>query len=299
VVVVVMVGVGIVVGGAIALLASRWPVIAAPRVAPETVATGVQEHASLWRHLRRHYDPKSETGVALIAASAAVVLGAVAVGVLLTMVRENLGFARWDSSLARFGAEHATAWTTRVLKDVSLWFGSTLGVICFAVVVCVVEMIRKPSRALPLFLVVALGGQLLLSNLIKLLVDRARPDVLQLSHAVGSSFPSGHTTAAACSMAAFALLLGRDRSRRTKIALAGVAGGIAACVACSRVFLGVHWFTDVLAGLALGWGWFALSSIAFGGRLLRFGVPVEAGAVVAATTPTPVPERTDPTSTRS
>lgn len=295
-VVVVMLGVGVVVGVLIALIARRWPVLEAPRVAQATVADGVQEHRSLWRHLRRHYDPRTETGVALIAASAMVVVGTVGVGVLLTMVREHVGFARWDSSLARFGAEHASAWTTRVLKDVSFWFGSTLGVIVLAVVVLVVEMRRKPTLAVPLFLLVTLGGQVLISNSIKLVVDRARPDVLRLSNALGSSFPSGHTTAAAASMAAFALLLGRGRSRRTKIALAGVAGGLAACVACTRVFLGVHWFTDVLAGLALGWGWFAVSSIAFGGRLLRFGVPVEQGGAVATHTPEPQP---DPTSTRS
>jgi membrane-associated phospholipid phosphatase len=41
------------------------------------------------------------------------------------------------------------------------------------------------------------------------------------------------------------------------------------------VLLGVHWVTDVAAGLALGWSWFALCAIAFGGRLLHFGAPLE------------------------
>ena len=213
----------------------------------------------------------------LIAASAVVAAGAIGVGVLLGMVHQHAGFARWDARLAQFGADHASEWTTRVLLDVSFVFGSTPGVIMLGLAVGAIEMIRRPSRAVPLFLAVALGGQLLLSNSIKLIVERARPDILPLSAAAGTSFPSGHTTAAAASMATFALLLGRGRSRRTKVVLAAIAGGLAASVACSRVFLGVHWFTDVLAGLALGWGWFAVCSIAFGGRLLHFGAPVEVG----------------------
>ena len=57
--------------------------------------------------------------------------------------------------------------------------------------------------------------------------------------------------------------------------LAGVAAGMAVAIAATRVLLDVHWVSDVVAGLALGWAWFAACAIAFGGRLLRFGATAE------------------------
>jgi hypothetical protein len=63
--------------------------------------------------------------------------------------------------------------------------------------------------------------------------------------------------------------------------LAGLAAGIAVAVASTRVLLDVHWLSDVTAGLALGWGWFAVCAIAFGGRILRFGAAAETAARVA------------------
>jgi undecaprenyl-diphosphatase len=128
-------------------------------------------------------------------------------------------------------------------------------------------------------------GQVLLTNTTKWLVSRPRPNIAQLTGFAGSSFPSGHSATAAATFAAAAFLLGRGRSQRAKAFFAAIAVGVAVGVATTRVLLGVHWFTDVLAGLALGWGWFALCSIAFGGRMLRFGEPVAVAEVVAEKVP--------------
>jgi membrane-associated phospholipid phosphatase len=57
--------------------------------------------------------------------------------------------------------------------------------------------------------------------------------------------------------------------------VAGVAAGLAVSVAATRVLLAMHWFSDVVAGLALGWAWFAACAVAFGGSVLRFGAGVE------------------------
>jgi membrane-associated phospholipid phosphatase len=90
------------------------------------------------------------------------------------------------------------------------------------------------------------------------------------------------------------LVLGIASSPRTRAALAGGAVAIAVAVGCTRVLLGVHWFSDVVAGLVIGWSWFGLCAVAFGGRLLRFGAPVEVGSKTTAdrsSTRVRVPER--------
>src|SRR3954464_10362057 len=277
-------GAGLVVGTAVALLAHRWPVIAAPKVSGETIVSGVAEHPRFADHLRKQFDPKTATGVALIVATALVLASAVGIGLVGALIRTHAGLAAWDLKFAQYGAQHASHTSTVVMKDISR-LASTPVVIALALVVTAVAMLRHPSKALPLFMVLVIGGQLLLSNSIKYLVARARPDIDRLTGAAGSSFPSGHSTAAAATFAAVGLVLTRNKSRRVKIAGAAIAAGLAAMVASTRVLLGVHWLTDVVAGLLLGWGWFAVCSIAFGGRLLSFGQPVETAAAVAEVTP--------------
>ena len=134
---------------------------------------------------------------------------------------------------------------------------------------------RRRNPEVFVFVAIVGLGEMLLGNGLKLIVARERPDVLRLVDAGGFSFPSGHTSAAAAAWVAVALVLGRDRPRRTRALLSGAAVLVAAGVATSRALLGVHWFTDVLAGLALGWGWYLVVAIAFGGRRQRLGAPAQ------------------------
>lgn len=268
-------GVGVLVGMGTFLAARRWPLgTEAPVVRAETVEHEVQEHPGWAGFVHRRLNPSETTGVALTVAVAVIVTGLVGLGLLFAMFRTTTGLARWDDAFARFGAEQSSDAATEFLRSVSL-MGGTTGVLLVALVVALVEHRRIRNRAVFAFLALAVVGQFLLSNVIKLIVGRARPDLLPLTGFAGESFPSGHASAAAATFMAVALVLGRGRSSTVKALLAGGAGGVAAAVATSRVLLGVHWFTDVLAGTLLGWLWFAVCSVAFGGRPLHFGAPVE------------------------
>jgi undecaprenyl-diphosphatase len=261
------------------LVVTRWPK-ADPAAPPgRAVAEEIESRPRLALAIARRTDPATATGLALTVAVVVITVTAVIFGVLLPLARAE-SMTPFDLGPAEWAAEHATAASTSYLRAVT-WLGSTMVVVPFAVAVGLFEYRRRPAAALPLFLTLVVAGQWLVVNSIKWTVDRVRPDIDPLAAFAGASFPSGHSATAAACYAAFALLMGRRRTIGTKALLAGAAAGIAVGVAASRVLLGVHWFSDVLAGLAIGWGWFALCSIAVGGRLLRFGAPVEAGVRAA------------------
>jgi undecaprenyl-diphosphatase len=239
---------------------------------------------SLWRWLQRHPtaahqlhehppDPRAATAGLLAGTGVVVAAGAAAVGVVLVMIRTRTGFARADRPFARWAAEEATTTSTEVMRFISQ-FGGTTFVIVGAVVVTAVELLRQRRIAIPVYVLLVVGGQFALNNLIKVAVDRARPDVSRLTGFAGASFPSGHACAAAATWACVAFLIARRRHRHTRALLLGAAVGLAVAVAATRVALGVHWTTDVLAGLAVGWAWWLLVTTAFGGGALELGEPV-------------------------
>lgn len=271
-------------GLAVAVIALRFPAVSAPRVSPRTLLVEADRHPSLFHVMRSRVDATRIGSFALGAVLLALAAGGALIGVVLWMVRSNTGLAHFDLGAARWGATHATAGSTSALRSISL-LGGTVGSIVIAVLVAVAAGRRLSPRAVVGFLATVMIGQWLLVAIVKEVVARARPDIDRLTGFAGSSFPSGHAATAAATFAAAALLLGYTHSRRHRAVLAGLAGGLAVAVATTRVLLGVHWLTDVVAGLLLGWTWFAIVSVAFGGRLLRFAEPIEAAERVMTSNP--------------
>ena len=245
------------------------------RTATQAIKRELSRRPAFWR---TRLDPATATGLALSMAVVSIVAFGAVVGVLTYMVRTNSGVVNGDGSIAIWAATHVSTASADALRLITQ-LGATATVVTLTIIVALMEYRRTPGRSVPSFLLLVLVGQAVVVNLIKLIVDRARPVVGPDGLFWGGSFPSGHSAAAAACYASFALLCGRGRSPRARAIIDGVAVAVAVAVACSRVLLRVHWLSDVLAGLALGWGWFVLCSIAFGGRLLRFGAPVEEATV--------------------
>ena len=222
--------------------------------------------------------PSELTGLALTLALAIVVVAGVVVSFLALLVRRSEPLADARRGRGPSGRTATTAtWCTGCCPT-SPRSPRRRGVIVIAVAVGIIEWVRLPSRWIPAFLLVVTVGDSLVTNTVKGVVDRARPTIDPAAAALGPSFPSGHSSTAAAFFAALALLAGRRRSSaRAGACWSVVAVGLAVAVACSRVLLDLHWVSDVVAGLALGWGWFAVCAIAFGGWLLRFGAAGGAG----------------------
>jgi membrane-associated phospholipid phosphatase len=276
--------VGLTIGSLVTVLAAHYPhtpgVSQPSDRAAQRIGHTIAEHRGLRRLLHSRLDHTTATGLALSLALLLILVAGVVMGALAYLIRANSELGEIDSRVGQWGVDHRDDWSTDAL-ELFTHLGDTRTVIVLAVVLGIAEYIRRPSRWIAPFLVVVIAGQVLLTNGIKELADRVRPEFNPIAETLGPSFPSGHSAAAAAFFGAAALLLSRGRAPNQRAVIVGVAAGIAAGVASSRVLLGVHWLSDVVAGVLFGWAWFAVCSIAFGGRMLRFGAAAEEAAEVA------------------
>lgn len=171
----------------------------------------------------------------------------------------------YDRQLTNWVVHHRSPALDAAMRAIT-WIGSWVTVAGTGGVVLVLVLTKRLDFAALLLFAVVWAGDYATVHLVKYAVGRPRPpEDLWLVSAHGASFPSGHAANATlvCAVAtAVALVVSRRRSvHAAAVALACV---VAAAVPFSRVELGVHWTTDVLAGSAVTLAWSAAIVVLFG-----------------------------------
>ncbi|WP_414171663.1 phosphatase PAP2 family protein [Clavibacter tessellarius] len=189
---------------------------------------------------------------------------AVGLSAIAAQVYDNVtdadGVAGLDKPLLAFMIGIRTPW----LNDAATAYTDVAGVVVMPIIAVVTMLflaVRRRSWT-PIILVLAAGGgSLLLTIAGKDIIDRARPDLADAvpPYETSPSFPSGHTlnAVAIAGILAYLLLL-RQHRRVTRVLSIAVAVVFAVTIGATRVYLGHHWFTDVLAAFFLGGAWLAL-----------------------------------------
>ena len=146
-------------------------------------------------------------------------------------------------------------WLDIAMLDITALGGTAVLTLITAGVIGFLLMDSKRGAAL--FVLVAVAGGSLLTTLAKLAFARPRPElVAHLVEVSSYSFPSGHAMSSAVTYLTLGALLARTQARkRIKAYLLGVAVLLTLMIGTSRVYLGVHYPSDVLAGWSLGAAW--------------------------------------------
>lgn len=148
-------------------------------------------------------------------------------------------------------------WLEELMRDITA-FGGT-GPLAFITAACILYLLLRRRLRAAILLFAAIAGGQLMSTLLKAGFERPRPDLVPHGMTVyTASFPSGHAMMTAIVYLTLAALLARSESRtRLKTFLLLLAVSVTLLVGISRVYLGVHWPSDVLGGWMIGSAWAA------------------------------------------
>lgn len=206
--------------------------------------------------LGRRLDRNATLGLTLTVTLAALVLAGWAFGALLTDLVQSRHLAGPDDATLRFMVNHRSAWLTTLMRT-STWLGSSAVLVPLSIVVAGLWRWKQRDWQAAWLLGASYGGASLSFNLVKRLTHRPRPPAhIALARAGGYAFPSGHATQAGAvwgALAFLATLVLTTWPRR--VSAWSVAVMISGLVGLTRLYLGVHWLSDVAAGWALGGLW--------------------------------------------
>lgn len=220
--------------------------------------------ASLLAFLRARLSPQGYLGLHLTVGALALMLAVIVFGNIAEDVVTLDPITLLDTQVSQWFHVHATPPLTRLMLGVT-YLHSTLGIIAMCGLLAVYWVRLKAwDWLLALLLTVPLG--MLLNVLLKNIFQRARPSfehpLLTLST---YSFPSGHAAGATLFYGVLAAYLCcRLASWRWRVVVVALAALLVALVGLSRIYLGVHYLSDVLAAIASSSGWLAVSLTAVG-----------------------------------
>ena len=175
-----------------------------------------------------------------------------AIIILIILVKTNL-IAVFDSAIYNLLTANMNDGLTNIFKSIT-FFGDEAFIIPAIVLSVIIGVILKKIRSGAIVAIFVMVNDFI-KALFKLIIQRPRPEILQLVQEGGFSFPSGHTMAAASlSGILIYLILKSGMDKNLKIVLTSILALMALLVGLSRIYLGVHYASDVL-------GAFIISSI--------------------------------------
>ena len=186
---------------------------------------------------------------------------------------DTFALDRWILEALRSPADPSVpagpAWILKAMVDVTALGGVT--VLTLVTMLAAFYLVASRKRATAAFLVAAISGGAIVSTLLKLAFARPRPElVAHLVNVDTASFPSGHAMNSAITYLTIGTLLARaEKDRGVRIYLIGAAICLTLVIGFSRVYLGVHWPSDVVAGWAVGASWALLCSLVASGLQRR------------------------------
>jgi membrane-associated phospholipid phosphatase len=208
-------------------------------------------------HGSLHHDPPHTPHSLLTRHHLGWVVAAISISIgVLAAVDGGSVLLLWDRPIQEWVVANRTDRLEMIFRAFSR-MGSNI--VVFAVFAVLVALVARRCRALAIALAVAVLARSPLEYIIKEAVDRERPDILRLLDGTGPSHPSGHVLAAVTLWGLLPPLVALVTDRRWLWWLAtAVAAILITGIAASRVYLGVHWFSDIIQGLLLGWLYLAL-----------------------------------------